>query len=364
MMINYEILGKVTARRESQREGQSLALPAQQQLLLARLVCARGAAVTQRELTRAVWGQGAVPDGGLKSAVWALRSALREELAAEDILVHDGVAYRLLLDGQQVDAFRFTGRLDEAGQSAGPERDRLVREALKEWGPQASGLFGGYPLLGLDGGWARGMRRKLREQYRNVVIQSLRRDVAAGDWESLLRQCGRLALEDQEDPDHRDPQDAMADTGFLELWMLAAYRSSQPDLAEQVLHQATEAATESGRPVRDDLARVSRRLRDEALRPGALPSATAAASASISSPASDGGATSESRAMSEPTINLNNQAGSVVKGQVGVVNGAANFYLGDSSAPPEEESSIVMNAQAAGGSRVNQAGRDQTVTGA
>jgi DNA-binding winged helix-turn-helix (wHTH) protein len=235
MMISYEILGKVTARRE----GQSLAIPPQQQLLLARLVWARGAAVTSRELTRAVWGHDRAPGGGLKSAIHELRSSLRDALAAEGVVAYKDEGYRLMLDGQQVDAFRFIGQVDRAGCSTGAERDSIVREALHEWGPQASGLFGGYPLLGLDGGWARGTRRKLRAQHREIVIDSLRRDADAEDWGSLLRQCRRLAIEDQEDPDRADPQEAMTDTGFLELWILAAYRSGQPETAEYVFREAT-----------------------------------------------------------------------------------------------------------------------------
>lgn len=288
-MINYEILGKVAARQDDR----VLALPAQQQLLLARLVLAKGAPVPRRDLIRAVWGQGMSPAAGLKSAIYELRTSLREELAA-DVVVSDPSSgtYRLMLDSQQVDAFRFAAKLDEA---SGPDADRarLAQEALDEWGPQASGLFGGSPLMGLEGGWADGMRKKLRGQYRDVVIDSLRRDAEAGDYESLLRRCARLAAEDQEDSDRRDPQDAMGDGDFLLLWMLAAYRLDQPDRAEQVLRQATEIAARSGKPVQADLQRRVEQLRDEASRAAALPGATTAAPADSTSSASNQSAASD-----------------------------------------------------------------------
>jgi DNA-binding SARP family transcriptional activator len=317
-MISYEILGKVAARREDR----VLALPAQQQLLLARLACAKGAPVPQRALTRAVWDQGTPPAGGLKRAIYELRTSLREELAATDVVVSGDDSYQLLLDSQQVDAFRFTARLDEASASADADKPRLAQEALDEWGPQASGLFGGYPLLGLDGSWAHGMRKKLRAQYRDVVINSLQRDAAAGDYESLLRKCARLAVEDQEDLDRRNPQDAMGDNDFLVLWMLAAYRSGQPERAEQVLRQATEIAARSGQPVNADLQRRAQQLRDEESRPSAFPDAPAAAPASPISPASD------RKALNEPAINFNNNAGAVVNGQFGIVHGGVTFSTG------------------------------------
>lgn len=299
-MIEYEILGRVTARQDDRAPH----LTPQHQLLLARLVYAKGAPVRKSELERAIWGQGIAPTGRLKSLVYELRGLLRDVAPDAESVTGGGEAYQFPLEDRQVDAFRFAAKLDEAGNSAGMEQARLMQEALDEWGPRASGLFGGDPLLGLEGGWAGGVRRKLRARYRDAVIDSLRRDAWVGDCESVLRRCARLAADDQEDLDRRDPQDAMRDNEFLVLWLRAAYQSGQPERAEQVLLQAKDVAARSGKPVNPDLERRAQMLREETSRRAVpLGAATPAPACSIS-PASD------RRTMSE-TINFNNNAGSV-----------------------------------------------------
>jgi DNA-binding SARP family transcriptional activator len=301
MMISYEILGKVTARQG----GQPLAMRPLQQLLLARLLCAKGAAVTQRQLADALWGKGTRYEDRLKSAIYDLRKAL----ATENIVIHSGDAYQLTLDSQQVDAFRFAAKVEQASRIVGAQAPQLTQAALAEW-PRASGLFGGYPLQGLEGDWARGMRKKLRAQYRDVVIGSLRREADAEDWEPLLRHCGELAAQEPEDADRKDPQDALADLGFIELWLRAAYRSGQPGLAEQVLGQAAETRPPASERVAAELTRLARRIADEATHPAAAPARPARAAR-----------TSNRRTVSEPAINFNNQSGSVVNGQIGIVHG-------------------------------------------
>jgi hypothetical protein len=63
----------------------------------------------------------------------------------------------------------------------------------------------------------------------------------------------------------------------------------------------------------------------------------------------------------ESEVNLSNHGDAPITGQIGVVNGDANFYFGDSPAMEEEPPATAMIARASGGSRINQAGRDQTV---
>jgi hypothetical protein len=66
---------------------------------------------------------------------------------------------------------------------------------------------------------------------------------------------------------------------------------------------------------------------------------------------------------SESDVHFSNNGEAVINGQIGVVNGDANFYLGDCPVPSSEQPAIVMIVRAFGSSRVNQAGRDQTVIG-
>ncbi len=317
-MISYEILETVTAR-----QGDWVAtLTPQQQLLLARLVYAKGAGVRKYELQRVIWDQGMVPDGAVRRLVYEVRGVLRDAVPDSESVVSNGDVYRLPLEDRQVDALRFAAKLEEADNSAGAEQARLTREALEEWGPRASGLFGGYPLLGLDGSWAHATRRKLRTRYRDAVIDSLRRDAAAEDYASLLGKCARLAADDREDLDRKAPQDAMRDNDFLVLWMLAAYRSDQPERAEEVLRQAADAATRSGRPVSADLQRRAQQMRDEASRPRAYPSAAGARPTSLAS---------DRRTMNEPTIIFNNNSGSVITSQIAVAHGVTINASGGSA---------------------------------
>jgi hypothetical protein len=229
------------------------------------------------------------------------------------------------VEGLQVDALRFAAKLDQAENTAGPQRTRYAREALAEWGPRAAGLFGGYPLLGLEGGWASGIRRKLRARYRDAVVDLLRQDAATEDYETLLRRCARLAAEDQEDPGHRSPQEAMRDDEFLGLWMLGAYRSGQPERAEQVLARAMDITARSGKPLNPELRRRADLLRAEALRVGGSPRTVATAPTPSIPPASD------RKLMSEPVINFNNNAGSTITGQTGYASGDVIFNIGSSS---------------------------------
>jgi DNA-binding SARP family transcriptional activator len=316
-VINYEILGKVTARQEDWAPD----LTPQLQLLLARLVYANDTPVRKSEIERAVWDQGMVPDGGLKRLVYELRTLLRDVVPDSGSVISKGDMYQLPVEKRQVDALRFTAKLDQAGNIPGPEQTRYAREALDEWGPRASGLFGGYPLLGLEGGWANGVRRKLRARYRDVTIDLLRQDAAAEDYETLLRRCARLGAEDQEDPDGRFPQEAMRDEEFLGLWILGAYRSGQPERAKQVLVQATDIAARSGKPLSAELRRRADLLSAEP-RAGGSRGTTATAPPSSIPPASD------RRTMTEPVINFNNNAGSIINGQFGYVRGGVTFNTG------------------------------------
>jgi DNA-binding SARP family transcriptional activator len=299
-MMNFEILGKVIARRD----GSNLDLSPQQQLLLARLVWAKGAPVRKHELVRAVWDRGRSPDGGLKRLVYELRGVLPEVAPDVKAVASDGDTYQLHVSAEQVDAFRFAAKIEEASASEGADQARLTRDALGEWGPGATGLFGGQPLLGLDGGWATETRRLLRAQYRDAVIESLRRQAAKGQHEQVLRECAQLAFADRGDQDGTGQQDALHDVDFLELWMLAAYRCDQPERAEHVLRQATEAAERSARPVSPDLRRRVQRMRDGITGPGAGDAATVR-------PSSPG---NERRAMSEPTSQIVNESGVTVHG--------------------------------------------------
>lgn len=281
-------------------------------------VYANSAPVRKHDLQRAIWDLGRVPAGGLKSVISDLRSSLLKTFGAENTVTYVGDAYALPLDTRHVDVFRFAAKLDEASQRSGAEGGRLRQEALREW-PQASGLFGGYPLLGLDTGWASGLRKDLRAQYRDVVIGWLRQEARAGDYATVLRECAQLAASDHGDPGQGDPQEAMTDVDFLAIWIFAARQSGQRERADQLLREAKATAERTRRPVIADLERRLQSLRDEVSGPSAP--APGPAPMRPVSPVGDRGTATGS------TVNFHN-AGAVINGQFATVYGGVTFNAG------------------------------------
>ena len=131
-VVNFTILGPVTASWE----GEGTQLAPQQQLLLARLIYAGGKRVDQHDLMSVL----SLRDAGLRRVVTELRSHLRRVMPVADPIPNEDHGYRLVLDEQQVDVFRFRAKRDTALRVPGGAGVRLMREALGEWGriPQVS----------------------------------------------------------------------------------------------------------------------------------------------------------------------------------------------------------------------------------
>ena len=235
--------------------------------------------------------------------------------------------YQLPLEREQVDAFRFFDKLDAARDAAETERARLVQEALAEWGPHSYGLFGGQPLTGLDNPWSKKARGQLQTRYRDAVIDSLNWRAEAGDHESVLRECERLAA--------KDPQGCLQDNEFLRLLALAAYLSSQPDRAERLVSRVAEP----GKPISAELLGRFNRLRDQTLLTVQRSSAVGTAPVHSDSPAS------ERKEMSKVIVNFNN-TGATINSQTGHVEGNIVIRTGRSWAARNRVKAIDGNAAA------------------
>lgn len=227
-MTNYTILGQVTARHDSW----TAALSPQQQLLLAILVVERGGPVSRAGLARALWDEEDPPEHALTRAVSELRTELRKAAPGTDPLPFKGDTYRLPMDAQQADVLRFRAKIDQASRVDGREATRLMREALREWGGNATGLFGGQPLTGLTGHWADSNRSKLRAEYRDARLHCLRQDLNDHLYDRVATECRQLANE----------PDAQHDERFLELWMIATYRAGHRTEAAQIYRHAMDSA--------------------------------------------------------------------------------------------------------------------------
>ena len=253
-MIDYSMLGQVTARNESWTAD----LSQQQQLLLAVLVLDRGKPVPRAHLAHALWGEEGEspqsPESAVRRVVSELRSALRPGVADPDPLPAAGDTYRLRLDEQQADALRFRAKVSQARRSTGREASSLMAAALGEWGPDATGLFGGHPLTGLRARWAESNREALRTEYRDARYQCLWQDFEDHQFGRLAAECRELANEPA----------ALHDEQFLELWMVATYRAGQRTYVEGIYQRAMESARKHlGAPLSGRLSLLAELIRTE-----------------------------------------------------------------------------------------------------
>jgi DNA-binding SARP family transcriptional activator len=249
-VINYTILGQVTARRGSWIAD----LSPQQQLLLAVLVMERGAPVSRAGLARALWDEECSPEGGLKRVVSELRTQLRAALPDGDPLPAWGDTYCLPLSEQQADVLRFRSKISRAERATGRDATLLMQEALREWGGNAIGLFGGQPLTGLRGRWADSIREKLRAEYRDARLCCLRQDFDDHQYDRVAAECRQLANE----------PDALHDELFLMLWMIATYRAGHRTEVQQIYQRAAESAkTHLGLELSGQTRKLAEIIRDE-----------------------------------------------------------------------------------------------------
>lgn len=321
MVVNFTILGPVTASWDDE----AAALAPQQQLLLARLVYEGGNRVDRSELMSVLCLSSRLEniDGGLKRVVAELRTLLKSVMPDENPIPNVGHGYRLLLDKRQADIFRFRAQYDKALVGPGEESVRLMRRALEEWPPDATGLFGGCTLQGLVGNWAARTRYRLGDEYRRAIIYCLQQEMSDGRHREVLAECERRGEANQADvaPGGHKPQVALLDEEFLEVWLRAAYRCGRPARAREVGQWALEAAARLDRSADSWMQRlVERVVAEESHGSTAFPAATATAS---QRPAVSTPAVQEPAAMpgSGSTFTFNN-ANATIDQQIGALTGS------------------------------------------
>jgi hypothetical protein len=262
-------------------------------------------------------------DGGLKRVVADLRAHLKSVIPDVDPLPNVGHGYRLLLDQLQADIFRFRAQYEEALVRAGEEGLGLMRRALAEWAPDATGLFGGCALQGLVGNWAASTRYRLGNEYRHAIIYCLQQEMSDGRHREVLAECERYGEADRADvaqAGHK-PQVALLDEEFLEVWLRAAYRCGRPARAREVGQWALEAAARLDRSTDFWVQRLVERVVAEE-------SHESTGSATVTAPAGRRSAMStpaeqEPAAMpdSRNTFTFNN-AGATIDQQIGALTGS------------------------------------------
>lgn len=138
--------------------------PPQQRALFAQLAVRRNQVVSRTELIDGVWGE--EPPDSVRGIIHTYVSKLRQALAGErkapardSMLASVGSGYRLTLEPEHLDVWRFEHALQQAAQArAGQDVDRAIAfwdEGLKLWE--------GTPLPGVPGPFAESERQHLSE---------------------------------------------------------------------------------------------------------------------------------------------------------------------------------------------------------
>ncbi|MEY9861724.1 DNA-binding SARP family transcriptional activator [Catenulispora sp. GAS73] len=128
---------------------------ARQRAVLAVLLAQANRVVTPDQVVDRVWGRARVPEdprGTLRTYVSLLRRSLVTEPDVE--FVHEPSGYKVVLDEQRVDLYRFHGLLAQARADGSDDRSAaLLEEALRLWR--------GEPYTGLDTPWSNSVRQNL-----------------------------------------------------------------------------------------------------------------------------------------------------------------------------------------------------------
>jgi DNA-binding SARP family transcriptional activator len=226
------------------------------------LVAAGGHPVSTESLIDKLWDADRRPDKPREQVyeyVSKLRRALRDGAAGHLIPGHDG-GYRIVVDRAHVDLYRFTDLVARARAVAGrddPSAAALLREALRQWGPDVDGE----PLAGLAGPWASNFRLTLREQRRHAQLTRLETELRLGHHDDVVPELTRLC--------GLDPPDEQV-AGLL---MRALYRAGRQvealDVYPRVRRRLLAFGAEPGR----DLERLHRLVanQDPSLGPPTTP---------------------------------------------------------------------------------------------
>jgi hypothetical protein len=328
-VVNFTILGTVTANWDDERTQ----LAPQHQLLLARLIYAGGKRVEQHDLISVL----SLRDAGLRRVITELRSQLRSVMPVADPIPNEDHGYRLVLNQQQVDVFRFRAKRDAALRVPGGAGVRLMREALDEWGPDSAGLYGDCALTGLSGRWADETRFELGGEHGHAVVWCLRQEMQDGRHYDVLAECEQRGVsQERPTPGGHRPRAALLDEGFVELWMRAACRCGQPARADEIGRWALESAGRLDKSAEVKLRPLVERVRAEE-NPGgtAFPSepATVRRRPAVSAPIVE---EPVARGDSGSTFNFNN-AGAEIGTQIGAHHGSIINYGGSTWHRPGEQ---------------------------
>lgn len=191
--MEFRLLGPV----EAYVDGHSVDLgDRKHRLLLALLLYEEGRPVSTDWLIDRIWDE--LPEAP-RQGFYKYRSQLRgylnqAEPGAGDLIEGRG-SYRMRVDRNAVDLYRFRDLSAEAQRLAGhddKEAVRLFREALRQWSKEVVSPRGGEPLGDLTGRWVEGKRPALQEEYRNTLLACLEAELRLGRHSQLIPELVRI----------------------------------------------------------------------------------------------------------------------------------------------------------------------------
>jgi hypothetical protein len=131
-----------------------------------------------------------------------------------DPIPNEDHGYRLVLDEQRVDVFRFRAKHDAALRVPGAAGVRLMREALAECGHDSAGLYGDCALRGLSGRWADETRFLLGGEHERAVVWCRQQELKDDGHYPVLSECERRSVnQERPTPGGHRPRAALLDGG-------------------------------------------------------------------------------------------------------------------------------------------------------
>ncbi|MFD0635430.1 AfsR/SARP family transcriptional regulator [Catenulispora yoronensis] len=172
--MQYKLLGPVGLRHQERFE---LAGSPKEQAVLAALLMERGRAVPTQTLADRLWDD--EPPAAFRSTLQAyvsrLRRRLREAGETGQVITGGPAGYRIDIPVAHVDVHCFDMLISQA-QSHVASNPTAAQELFR----QAETLWSGEPLAGLNGSWARTVRRILTDKRRASMLRRIELDLQQG----------------------------------------------------------------------------------------------------------------------------------------------------------------------------------------
>jgi DNA-binding SARP family transcriptional activator/tetratricopeptide (TPR) repeat protein len=188
-LVEFRVLGEV----ELVTGGQSRSLGSpKERCVLAVLLLSAGRPVSADLLEDCLWADRA-PNGAratLQTYVSRLRGRLRDAGAGQARLDHGAGGYRLEVDREQIDLFRFDRLCRQAREAAGGGDDESAAALFRE----AESLWQGEALAGLPGEWLAAARANLEERRLAATLDRIKIELRLGRHADLIGELSELTI--------------------------------------------------------------------------------------------------------------------------------------------------------------------------